>query len=104
MLTGKQRSYLKSLAHHEKPITQIGKGGITDAFVEQLDLALEARELVKISILETSLLDAKETANQLAEMLHAEFVQAIGNRFVLYRQSRKNPKIQLPKESKSTRK
>jgi len=101
MLTGKQRSYLKSLAHHEKPITQIGKGGISDAFVEQLDLALEARELVKISVLETSLLDAKETANELCEKLHAEFVQAIGNRFVLFRQSRKNPQIQLPKEVKA---
>ncbi len=97
MLTGKQRSFLKAIAHNEKPITQIGKGGITENFIEQLDLALEARELVKVSLLETSLLDAKETANQLAGELRAEFVQAIGNRFVLYRQSRKNPKIQLPK-------
>ncbi|GAB6088032.1 ribosome assembly RNA-binding protein YhbY [Alkaliphilus crotonatoxidans] len=97
MLTGKQRSYLKALAHKEKPITQIGKGGITENFIEQLDLALEARELVKISLLETSLLDAKEVANELAEELRAEFVQAIGNRFVLYRESKKNPRIQLPK-------
>lgn len=97
MITGKQRSFLKSIAHSEKPITQIGKGGITENFIEQLDLALEARELVKISILETSPIDPKEAANELAEALHAEFVQAIGNRFVLYRQSRKNPKIQLPK-------
>lgn len=97
MLTGKQRSYLKALAHKEKPITQIGKGGITENFIEQLDLALEARELVKISLLETSLLDAKEVANELAEELRAEFVQAISNRFVLYRESKKNPRIQLPK-------
>ncbi|SCY17502.1 YhbY family RNA-binding protein [Alkaliphilus peptidifermentans] len=97
MLTGKQRSYLKGIANSEKPITQIGKSGVTDSFLEQLDLALEAREIVKISILESSLLDAKDTANEVAEQLDAEFVQAIGNKFVIYRKSTKNPKIQLPK-------
>ncbi len=97
MLTGKQRSYLKGLANTEKPITQIGKSGLTESFLEQLDLALESRELVKISLLETSLLDAKETANEAAGLLKAEFVQAIGNRFVLYRKSKKNPKIELPR-------
>jgi len=97
MLTGKQRSYLKGLANNEKAITQVGKAGITESFLEQLDLALEARELVKVTILENSLLEAKETANEVAEMLNAEFVQAIGSKFTLYRQSSKNPKIQLPK-------
>ncbi|WP_026476459.1 YhbY family RNA-binding protein [Alkaliphilus transvaalensis] len=97
MLTGKQRSYLKGLANTEKPITQIGKAGLTESFLEQLDLALEARELVKISILETALLDTKETANEAAGLLKADFVQAIGNRFVLFRRSKNNPKIQLPR-------
>ncbi len=97
MLKGKQRSYLRSMANGIKPITQIGKSGLTDAFLEQLDLALDSRELVKVSILETSLLDAKETANEVAKLLRAEYVQAIGNKFVIYRKNHKNPKIEFPK-------
>jgi len=97
MITGKQRSYLRSLANGIKPITQIGKSGLTDAFLEQLDLALDTREIVKITILETSLLETKETANEVALAVRAEFVQAIGNKFVIYRKNHKNPKIELPK-------
>lgn len=97
MLTGKQRSYLKGLANGLKPITQIGKSGLTDAFLEQLDLALNARELVKVTILETSGLDAKETARDVSQKVRAEFVQAIGNKFVIYRKNHDNPKIELPK-------
>ncbi|ABW19289.1 ribosome assembly RNA-binding protein YhbY [Alkaliphilus oremlandii] len=97
MLTGKQRSYLKSIANGLKPITQIGKSGITDAFLEQLDLALNSREIVKVTILETSLLETKETANEVAQKVRAEFVQAIGNKFVIYRKNHENPKIELPK-------
>ncbi|KAB3535939.1 YhbY family RNA-binding protein [Alkaliphilus pronyensis] len=97
MLNGKQRSYLKGIASNEKPITQIGKLGVTERFLEQLDLALEAREIVKVTILDNSLLHPKETANEVAEKLNAEFVQAIGNKFVIYRRSINNPRIQLPK-------
>ncbi|AKL95109.1 putative RNA-binding protein [Clostridium aceticum] len=97
MLTGKQRSYLKGMAHDIKPITQIGKYGISDSFLTQLDDALEVREIVKVNILESSLLDTKETANEVAKTLEAEFVQAIGNKFTIYRPSKNNPKIQLPK-------
>ncbi len=97
MLKGKERSYLRSMANGIKPITQIGKSGITDAFLEQLDLALDSRELVKVTVLETSLLDAKDAANQIAESLRAEFVQAIGNKFVIYRKNHENPKIEIPK-------
>lgn len=96
MLTGKQRSYLKGMAHNIKPITQIGKLGVTENFLSQLDDALEAREIVKIHILESSLLDTKEAANEIANLLNAEFVQAIGNKFTIYRPSRNNPKIQFP--------
>ena len=80
-----------------KSITQLGKGGITDNFVAQLNDALEARELVKVNILENNPLDAKTAANELAQMTNSEFVQAIGNKFVLYRKAKENPKIQLPK-------
>ena len=97
MITGKQRSYLKGLAHNIEPIFQIGKNGITDNFIKQVDEALEARELIKIKVLNNSLLDPKDTANELAKETGAEFVQSIGHKFVLYRESVENKKIQLPR-------
>lgn len=96
MLTGKQRSYLKSLANGLDSIMQIGKGGITENVLKQIDDALEARELIKINILNNSMLETKDTANEIAESVGAEFVQSIGNRFVLYRES-KEKLINIPK-------
>lgn len=96
MLTGKQRSYLKSIANTMNPIFQVGKSGITENFIKQVEDALEARELVKIKVLNNSLLDATEVASQIAEEIDAEFVQSIGNKFVLYKESRENKKIELP--------
>lgn len=98
LITGKQRSYLKSLAHKLEPIFQVGKNGITENFIKQVDEALEKRELIKIKVLNNSLLDAKEVANMLAEKTNAEFVQSIGNKFVLYRESKKHEKIILPEK------
>ncbi|SHJ51778.1 ribosome assembly RNA-binding protein YhbY [Tepidibacter formicigenes] len=98
MLTGKQRSYLKSIANGIKPITQIGKEGVTQAFLNQLDDALEAREIVKVTVLENSGLSAKEIANEVAKAARAEFVQAIGSKFTIYRKSIDNPTIELPKK------
>lgn len=97
MITGKQRANLRKMAHGMQPIFQIGKGGITDEILKQLANALEARELIKITILETALLDTKETCNSLAKDLNAEPVQAIGSKVVLYKQARqqKNRKIEL---------
>ena len=60
MLTGKQRSYLKGLANEIDPIFQVGKNGITDNFIKQIDEALEARELIKVNVLNNSLLEAKD--------------------------------------------
>ena len=97
MLTGKQRSYLKSLAHKMDPIFQVGKNGITENFITQVDEALEARELIKINVLNNSLLEAKEVAIELVEELDAEFVQSIGNKLVIYRESEENKKISLPR-------
>ncbi len=96
MLTGKQRSYLKALANSVDSIMQIGKGGITENVLKQIDDALEARELIKINILNNSMLEAKETANEIAESVGAEYVQSIGNKFVLYRES-KEKLINMPK-------
>lgn len=95
MLTGKQRSYLKSMANGIDSIMQIGKGGITENVIKQIDDALTARELIKISVLNNSMLEAKETANEIAEAVRAEYVQSIGNKFVLYRQS-KDKLIEMP--------
>lgn len=97
MITSKQRAYLRGLANRITPILQIGKGGINDNFLKQVDDALEARELVKITVLETALLDTRETCGYVAEELSAEPVQAIGSKFVLYRESRDNKKIELPR-------
>ena len=97
MITGKQRSYLKKLAHDLDPIVFIGKNDLTENIIKEIDSLLELRELVKVKIQEGSLLDAKDTANEVADMLGAEFVQAIGRTFVLYRRAKEEPQIVLPK-------
>ena len=91
MLTSKQRAGLRGLANSMEVILQIGKGGITPTVLKQMEDALTARELVKGRVLENSLLDAREAAQTLAEALHADVVQVIGSRFVLYRPNPKNP-------------
>jgi RNA-binding protein len=96
MLTSKQRSYLKSLANTIPPIFQVGKGGINDNMVKQFNDALEARELVKANVLKNSLSSAREICEELAELTNAEVVQVIGNKFVLYKESKENKNIVLP--------
>jgi RNA-binding protein len=95
-MNSKQRSYLRSLANKLTAIFNIGKEGITDAFIKQVSDALEARELIKISVLNTSGYTAREASEELCESLGCEGVQAIGNKIVIYRRSEKNPKIELP--------
>lgn len=97
MLTGKQRSYLKGLANTMDPFCQIGKNGLSENFIKQVDEALETRELIKVKILQNSLLGATEVANQLCDQLGADFVQSIGSKFVIYRESKEEKKIELPK-------
>ncbi|MBW4827297.1 MAG: ribosome assembly RNA-binding protein YhbY [Clostridiaceae bacterium] len=96
MLTGKQRSYLKSIANGIESIFQIGKNGINENFIKQVDEALEAREIIKINVLKNSFLDTKTAANEVAKLTDAEFVQSIGNKFVIYKESEENKKINLP--------
>ncbi len=98
MITGKQRSYLKKLAHNLAPIVHIGKNGVTDTVIDQIDEILEIRELVKVKLLDASMLDAKITGNDIAGRLAAEFVQSIGGIFVIYRESIENKQIVLPKK------
>lgn len=96
MITPKQRSYLRSLANSIQPIFQIGKGGINDNMIKQFDEALEARELVKATVLRNSSADVREVCDEIAKATGADVVQVIGNRFVLYRESKENKSIILP--------
>lgn len=96
MLTGKQRSFLRGLANPLNSTIQIGKEGVSEAFINQLDNMFESSELIKIHVLKNSQLDARNTANLLAKRLHAEFVQAIGNKIVLYKKNKEDPVIELP--------
>ena len=97
MLSGKQRSYLKKMAHELDPTVYIGKSGLTENIKKEMLTGFEARELVKVKLQEGCTLDPKEVANQLADELDAEFVQAIGRKFVLYRESKDHKKIELPR-------
>lgn len=98
-MTSKQRSYLKSTAVNLDTIFQIGKGGISEEICNQLLNALNANELIKIKVLETSPVTAKEASVQIAERIGAEVVQTIGTKIVLFRVSdfEKNRKIDLKK-------
>ena len=87
MISCKQRSVLKKLAQELRPTVMIGKDEVTPAIITSIDDYLNAHELVKVQIQDGALLDPKETANEIAEELGADFVQAIGRRFVLYRQA-----------------
>lgn len=95
-MTSKQRAYLRGLANTIEPIFQIGKNGITDVLIQQLDNALEARELIKITVLETAPENVKDLGNTISERTGSIFVQAVGNKITLFRQKKKNSKIHLP--------
>ena len=96
MLTSKQRAFLRSMANGINPIFQVGKNGVTPELRDTVNNALEARELVKINVLDSNLIDAASAAEMLASRTGAEVVQVIGNKFVLYRKAKK-PVIELPK-------
>ena len=98
-MTTKQRAYLKSLAMNIDPIFQIGKGGLTTEYLEGVEEALEARELIKINVLKNCLDEPKELAYAIAENTDSEVVQVIGRKIVLYREARQpeKRKIVLPK-------
>ena len=88
-MTGKERAALRAQANKLQPIFQIGKGGVSDNLLKQLDEALEARELIKITILESAYEDTRDLCNEIAKELGADPIQAIGSKFVLYRKSTK---------------
>ena len=96
-MNGKQRAYLRKMAHDLDPIFQVGKGGITPELTISVGEALEKRELIKLTILKNCMEDVKEVANTISERTHSDVIQVIGRRFVLYRESKDNKEIVLPK-------
>lgn len=96
-MTTKQRAYLKGLAMTMEPIFQIGKGSISPSLVAAISEALEARELIKISVLKNCADDPKELAQIVAERTRSQVVQVIGKKIVLYKEGKdKKKKIILP--------
>ena len=102
MLNSRQRAYLMSMASHITPIFQIGKASLTPEIVTAVDLALEKRELIKISVLKNCFDDPGEIAQMVAERTHSQVVQVIGKKIILYKPDKKNPRIILPKAKPET--
>lgn len=98
MITTKQRAYLRALGNALDPVMQIGKDGITENSVISVNLLLEARELIKIKVLNNADTSAREISNQLCNLTGADPVQSIGNKVILYKRSTKKDfkHIELP--------
>lgn len=97
MLTSKQRSFLRSLGHKLEPIVFLGKGGLTENIIKEMDTNLELRELIKVKLQDGCELELKDVANEVAVTLKADVVQVIGHKFILYRESQENKEITLPR-------
>lgn len=98
MLTNKQKKFLKKEAHHLKPIFQIGKSGLHDTIIKELNAALDARELIKIQLLQNTGEVAEDAGVRIARDTEAELVQVIGHTLILYKPSKEHKRIELPKE------
>lgn len=96
MLTGKQKRFLRALANQLKPIFQVGKDGVNDNMIKQLNDVLEKRELIKVSILQNCSEDKQTVADNIAAGTGAAIVQIIGNNIVFYKESIENKTIGLP--------
>lgn len=94
-MTSKQRAYLRGQANTLDSIFQIGKTGLSDNLLNQLSEALEARELIKISVLETAPDTAKNLASKISNSINTEVIQVIGNKIILFRQKKKNSRYTL---------
>lgn len=96
-MTGKQRAYLRGLANGIDAKYQIGKGGVDNNTIAMVEEALEANELIKIKVLENSMLEVREACEEICQKTGAFPVQCIGNKFVIYRESVNNKTIEIPK-------
>ena len=99
-MTSKQRSYLKGLAMTMDPIFQLGKSSLTPENTQAIAEAIEARELIKINVLQNCADDPNELAQIVAERTHSQVVQVIGKKIVLYKESKNKKKIELPPANK----
>ncbi|MBR4123465.1 MAG: ribosome assembly RNA-binding protein YhbY [Clostridia bacterium] len=97
MLNSRQRAQLRAMANDMETILQIGKIGINENTIKQVKDALEARELIKLRILETCPTSVRETADTVAKATESDVVQVIGSRFILYKESKNNKTIKLVK-------
>lgn len=97
LLTGKQRSFLRALAHPLKPLVQIGHGGLTDAVLKAIDGALQIHELIKVRVTGNDELSADELAPEIEKKTRSSVAQIIGKTLVVYRGRKKDPVIVLPK-------
>lgn len=97
MLTSKQRAALRAQSHDMETIFQIGKAGITETVIQQVLDALKAREMIKLRVLESAMLTAREAAEEIAETTNAEVVCAVGSRFVLFKRNPQKPIYELVK-------
>lgn len=100
-LTGKQKSFLRSQAHHLHPIFQIGKGGLNDAMVIQIAEALEKRELIKVSLLQNTDEEAENVADRLEKAIDCDVVQIIGRVLVIFKTSSKEKYQNLSNQVKN---
>lgn len=98
MLNSKQRAYLRGLSNKIDSIFQIGKGGVSPELIEAIDEALEARELIKCTVLNNCMEDIRYIASAISERTKSDVVQVIGKKVVIYRQSKEKPVIELPKK------
>ena len=98
-MTSKQRAYLKGLAMNMSPVFQIGKSSVTPELVQALDDVLEARELIKVTVLNNCMDDPRELAETVAGRTRSEVAQVIGKKIVLYRPAKNEEKrkILLPR-------
>jgi RNA-binding protein len=96
-LTSKQRAHLRTLAHSLKPILQVGKEGVTEEVASSVADAFQNRELLKVKVLESAPLDARDAAGELTQLVSgAHVVQVIGRTVALYRRHPERPEIRLP--------
>ena len=96
-MTSKQRAYLRSLSNQIDPIFQVGKQGISDNLIKQINDALKARELIKIKVLESVEAPTKDIADEISLQTDSIIVQIMGNKITLYKRNKDKTKIVLPK-------
>jgi RNA-binding protein len=95
-LSGKQRRHLRALGHHLSPVLQIGHEGLTEAVVAHANAQLDAHELIKVKVSESSPLPRHAAAERLAAATHSELAQVLGRTFLLYKPHPNDPNISLP--------